>query len=97
MNRVADKNALTLYSSVGCHLCEEARAMLQHLIAKHQLNAAINEVDVLINETIEAEYAARIPVVLVETQEIGYPFDLAVLENWLLAVLENRACEGVHG
>lgn len=67
--------------------------MLQHLIAKHQLNAEVNEIDVLSSDEIEARYAERIPVVAVNTLDIGYPFDLPTLENWLLTTLS----EAVNG
>lgn len=79
--------ALTLYSSIGCHLCEEARAMLQHIIEHHQLSAEINEVDVLSDDDIETRYAHHIPVVAINGVEMGYPFTLPELEKWVLFVI----------
>ncbi len=75
---------ITLYSSIGCHFCEEARAMLQYVLSKHHLPYQIDEVDVLTSDRIEATYASRIPVVVFAGQELDCPIELAALERLLL-------------
>ena len=69
---------LTLYSTLGCHLCEEALDIIQPLIESVSNSGfVIDEVDIADSDKLVELYGIRIPVVKrSDTQdEIGWPFD----------------------
>ena len=61
---------VTLLTRVGCHLCQDAETRLRHLAA--DLGFAYREVDVDLSPTLRAEFADRVPVVLIDGKEHGY-------------------------
>lgn len=64
---------LLLLGTAGCHLCEEAEAIVQQCLP----NDAIELVDIAEQEYWQADYAVRIPVLYdVETgKELAWRFD----------------------
>lgn len=72
-----------LYTTVGCHLCEEALAMLQRLEASHELE--ICDVEISESESLMAAYGIRIPVIAVtgRDDELGWPFSIEQLEAFI--------------
>ncbi len=58
---------LYLYTRAGCHLCDEARALVQSLLedraARGRRTAAIRERDIETNPEWERQFFAAIPVV----------------------------------
>jgi glutaredoxin len=56
-----------LYSRPGCHLCDEARAVL--LAERERTPFAFEEIDVETDDALELEYGIRIPVVLIDGEE----------------------------
>lgn len=58
---------LVLYTRAGCHLCEEARAIVQGLLedraARGQRTAALHERDITTDPAWERQFFATIPVV----------------------------------
>jgi glutaredoxin len=58
---------LTLYGKPGCHLCEEARAVVLAVRERHPFELA--EVDITRDPSLEALYRERIPVVAINGQE----------------------------
>ena len=66
---------LILYSTVGCHLCEQALELISPSI---QGQYQITEVDISDSDALVERYGTRIPVILREDtgSEIGWPFDL---------------------
>lgn len=75
--------SLILYTTVGCHLCEQAEQLLDQLA---QLQGSENPlqlvpVDISTDEGLVEHYGIRIPVVKndVTQKEIGWPFELADL------------------
>jgi glutaredoxin len=50
-------SAIYLYSRPGCHLCDNARAVLE------AAGIAFEEVDITADPALEAEYGVLIPVV----------------------------------
>ena len=58
---------LTLYGKPGCHLCEEARAVVDDVRARHPFE--LEEVDITRDPTLEALYRERIPVVAIDGRE----------------------------
>lgn len=77
---------LNLYSTSGCHLCEEAEALLRPLLAGQALQLQI--VEISDDADLFERYGLRIPVVAGhdskgEWQELGWPFDQAQAAVWL--------------
>ena len=59
---------LTLYGKPGCHLCEEARAVVDDVRARHEFE--LEEVDITRDPALEAAYRERIPVIAIDGQEV---------------------------
>jgi glutaredoxin len=59
---------VTLYGKPGCHLCDEARAILREALAGHHVR--LDEVDVTLDPVLERRYGERIPVVAVDGEEL---------------------------
>lgn len=81
---------LVLYSTLGCHLCETAKALLLELAqakAPGLASFSVTDVDIADDDTLFDRYGVRIPVLKVEGQnrELGWPFDLQQLYEFLMA------------
>ena len=77
---------VTLYSKPGCHLCEDARALLEELAVERGFG--IQEVNIVEDETLYARYRYEIPVVAVEGREMAKGrIDETVLVAGLKAIL----------
>ena len=78
-----------LYTTLGCHLCEEALGQLQTLQASGlPLEIECIDIATAVNaEELISEYGVRIPVVAVEGKagEIGWPFSLDQLREFLVS------------
>ena len=59
---------VTFYTKAGCHLCEEARNMLDDIAA--QVAYELTEIDIRSNPDLFEEYRYRIPVVIVNNEKI---------------------------
>lgn len=70
---------LILYSTLGCHLCEQALGLLQ------QQGVQVEERDIVDAESWLQAYATRIPVVSDGVRELDWPFDAQRLARWLEA------------
>jgi glutaredoxin len=55
---------VTLYGKPGCHLCDEARAVIAAVC--DELGEAYAEVDILSSPELSARYGEEIPVTLVD-------------------------------
>jgi glutaredoxin len=65
---------LVLYGRAGCHLCDDARAVLE------RVGEPFAEVDIETDDALLAAYLERIPVVAVDGEEV---FDFFVDEGAL--------------
>ena len=74
---------MTLYGKPGCHLCDEAREVVERVRAEHPFD--LREVDVSLDPGLNREYGERIPVLSLNGEEL---FDFFVEE----AVLVERLC-----
>lgn len=76
---------ITLYGTLGCHLCEDAMAVAMPLLRSHSI--VIVEIDIAGNDALEERYGLRIPVACRQDTgaELGWPFDQASL----LKLIEN--------
>ena len=69
---------VVLYTRPGCHLCEEARAILERVRADAPF--ALRERDISADDALHARYLERIPVVTIDGEEA---FELEVDEAGL--------------
>ena len=58
---------VTLYGKPGCHLCDDARAVIEQVRAEHAFE--LREVDISIDPGLFRQYGERIPVVAVDGEE----------------------------
>ncbi len=73
---------LTVYTAPGCHLCAEALATLGELRA--ELGFELVERDITREDALHREYLERIPVVVLEGEELfEYYVDGAALRERL--------------
>ena len=76
---------LTVLGRPGCHLCEEAVAVLERLRADPALgDVAVEQVDIEADEAMLLAYLERIPVIALDGVEL---YDFAVDEADLRARL----------
>ena len=54
---------VTFYTKAGCHLCDEARDMLDDIAAETSYD--LTEVDIRSNAEIFEQYRYRIPVIII--------------------------------
>ena len=69
---------IVLYGKPGCHLCDDARAVLE------RVGATFTEIDITTDDALHATYLERIPVVVLDGVE---RFELFVDEAALRALL----------
>jgi glutaredoxin len=70
---------LVLYGRPGCHLCDEARVVLE------RIGEPFAELDITADDALHAAYLERIPVVALDGREL---FDFYVDEPALRALLD---------
>jgi glutaredoxin len=68
----------TLYGRPDCHLCDDARAALERVRAKHPFR--LDEVNIETDDALLKRYLERIPVVALDGEEL---FDYFVDEEAL--------------
>ena len=59
---------VTFYTKAGCHLCEEARDMLDDIAALTSFE--LTEIDIRSNNKLLEQYRYRIPVIIVDNDTI---------------------------
>jgi glutathione S-transferase len=59
---------VTLYGKPGCHLCDEAREVIERVRADHPFD--LREVDVSLDPELFREYGERIPVLELDGEEL---------------------------
>jgi hypothetical protein len=59
---------VTLYGKAGCHLCDDARAVVQRVRADHPFY--LTEVDVSLDPELHRAYGERIPVLELDGEEL---------------------------
>lgn len=78
---------ITLYSTQGCHLCEQAYGLLVEMGVQHQVSI----VDITVNDALFSRYGVTIPVLSIPNHddltmsapELHWPFDRDRLAAWL--------------
>lgn len=76
---------LVLYTTAGCHLCEEAASLLTELTRQQAVDSpiTIESIEISTDAALVDAYGIRIPVVKnsATNVELGWPFDLADLAD----------------
>jgi uncharacterized membrane protein/glutaredoxin len=80
---------VTLYTRQDCHLCDQAKADLESLQAKHPHRLV--EIDIDSDPALQQAYLVEIPVVEVGPYVLKYPFDLQKLSMTLGAARDRRS------
>ena len=63
MNRV-----VTIYGRPGCHLCDDALAVLQRLCA--ELRCTLEQVDITADDALHRAYLERVPVIALDGAQL---------------------------
>jgi hypothetical protein len=76
---------VNLYTTLGCHLCEQAHGLLLNL-QQEGLSLEISSIEIADSDELMERYGIRIPVVEVsgESRELGWPFNLNELRTFLV-------------
>jgi glutaredoxin len=74
---------VTLYGKPGCHLCEDAREVVERVRAQRAFE--LREVDVTLDPVLHREYGERIPVLALDGEEL---FEFHVEEAVLVERLD---------
>ncbi|MFL5820183.1 MAG: glutaredoxin family protein [Solirubrobacteraceae bacterium] len=67
MSRPAGGVVVTLYGKADCHLCDDARAVLERVRCDHPFELV--ERDITTDDALHRLYLERIPVVLIDGEE----------------------------
>ena len=62
----AQEPSVTFYTKAGCHLCEDARDMLEDIAAETPYE--LTEIDIRSNLEIFEHYRYRIPVIIINNE-----------------------------
>ena len=62
--------AVELLSRTGCHLCDEARRLVERVTA--ETGVGWTETDIDADPALRAEFGELVPVVRVDGKELGY-------------------------
>lgn len=83
-NNVNNEKIVTLFGGTGCHLCEQAKDVLEPVL--EQLDWQCREVNIRGDEVLEALYGLRIPVLKTPSgEEKGWPFSEGQVRRLLLS------------
>ncbi len=77
---------LSLYHTVGCHLCEEAEEMVMDCLAARGMDtSSLKRADIADDGELLERYGILIPVLREETsgRELNWPFGLEEIQSLL--------------
>ena len=88
-NKEKDNKILLLYSTSGCHLCDQARALVDQAALPQRFTLKI--IDIANDDKLFEQYGISIPVIKFEhnQQELSWPFDLVELTEYLVLLLND--------
>ena len=71
-----------LYSTVGCHLCEQAKLVLWPVLAQYQFRLV--EIDIANDDSMIEHYGTRIPVLGApdSKRELNFPFSAEEVDTF---------------
>ena len=78
---------LLFFTTLGCHLCEQAERMLSAVASSKPFTLAVDAIDIADDEALVDKYGIRIPVLkrARDGEELGWPFDEEQLELFINA------------
>lgn len=79
---------VTLYSRQNCHLCDEAKAMIESL--ENEIQFTLKVVDVDLDESLKKKYGAILPVIRVGPYQLKAPIELPDLKISMLAAQQRE-------
>ncbi len=86
---------LTIYSKPGCHLCDEMKSLVHHIIAQaNDHTIVLDEIDISTDRELLERYGLEIPVLLIDGKKVA---KYRVSERELTRMLEARKGQGVKG
>jgi len=88
-NKEKDNKILLLYSTSGCHLCDQAKTLVEQIVLPQRFVLKI--IDIANDDALFEKYGIRIPVIKFEhaQQELSWPFDLVDLTEYLVVELSH--------
>jgi glutaredoxin len=69
---VSKEIELTLIGKPGCHLCDEAEAVVNEVLAEVAVQVSLTKLDILEDEELFARFSEEIPVLLIDGQVHNY-------------------------
>ncbi|PKM11048.1 MAG: thioredoxin family protein [Gammaproteobacteria bacterium HGW-Gammaproteobacteria-3] len=83
---------LLLFGTQGCHLCEQAEALINGYEVTDTGLPSIEKIDIAEQDQWQERYAVRIPVLYhAQTgEELGWPFDRAGLDAFIKSIRAAR-------
>ena len=63
-NQMVSQPTVTFYTKAGCHLCDEAREMLEEIAT--EIVYDLTEIDIRSDMALFEQYRYRIPVIIVD-------------------------------
>ncbi|UTI62497.1 glutaredoxin family protein [Paraconexibacter antarcticus] len=82
------ERTVTLYGRPGCHLCDDARAVVERVRADHAFR--LQELDIESDDALLKAYLERIPVLALDGEEL---YDFLVDEDDLRRRLSGGATD----
>ena len=76
---------ILLFTTLGCHLCEEAERMLATVACSQSFTLAVDAIDIADDEALVEKYGTLIPVLkrARDGEELGWPFDEELLARFI--------------
>ena len=76
---------LLLFTTLGCHLCEEAERMLSTVACSQSFTLTVDAIDIADDEALVEKYGILIPVLkrARDGEELGWPFDEELLARFI--------------
>ena len=64
---------LTIYSKPGCHLCDEMKALVHRVLARHATgrDVSVDEIDISTDAALLERYGLEIPVLLIDGRKVA--------------------------
>ena len=75
---------MELLGSSGCHLCHEARQMVEDALVDFRGLVSFCEIDIADDSELLATYGTRIPVLRYRESMLFWPFEPSEISNLLL-------------
>lgn len=90
---------LLLYRRAGCHLCDEARAILDALLAERRATGRrvvlVRELDIAADPELEASHGRTIPVLELAGQRLDLAIRATQIRRFLEDLLDGPAPLGI--